>query len=563
MARQRRRGGWLSSILGGASADPPGTTYELRVLEGADSGAVFPLDQPQLQIGRRIPGEIAGGIGLSDRSVSARHALVSCEDGQVTVEHLPSATNPTLVNGRRIKRKQVRDGDRIVLGLVVLELRAKRPLAQPRGEARVAPSEIDTDPVNVHGELVLREGIDELAGGRFPLIRRRTSIGRDEDCDIVLDVTSVSRAHAALVWEGEQLVLIHESAVNPTHVNGMQVRDRRRLFHGDEIRISERVAFEVVLEAPDQRAPAPKPRRAERAPQEEEATRFTTPPGQPPEAGPSSPSSPPPLDEREEPTQISMAVPPADDAARPADDAAATIVEPMEEAAAPTVMESPPEAAPTVIEAAPEAARTVVEAAPEAAPTVIEAPPDPDAFSEGNETRVAPAPGPVDYSAGDATRVAPAPDVAAFQDAAATRIAPAPDLGAGSDATMVAGGPASSPDPKPAPDSDATMVRPSPAASPPVSPPVPPPSDAERTRVVDLDAVLGASARKRASEPPEEARTLIRPAPRAPARDDAAATVIRPRPTPPADVPAAQTVILGPEREQADDENEDDDEPSS
>lgn len=274
MARQRRRAGWLSSLLGD-SADPPGTSYQLAVLQGADAGASWTIDRPNIQIGRRIPGTTGGGgIELNDRSVSARHALLSCEDGRVHLEHLPSATNPTLVNGRRIKRKRIRDGDRIALGLVVLELRARYPEAPAVAPHREpSPSRIETDPIDVQGELVLRAGAFELAGVRFPLTRRRTTIGRDDDCDIVIGLSSVSRNHAALVWEGDQLVLVHESAVNPTHVNGMPIHDRRRVFHGDEIRISERVAFEVVLQAGE--VPAGRPGPATDA----EATRLTTPPG--------------------------------------------------------------------------------------------------------------------------------------------------------------------------------------------------------------------------------------------------------------------------------------------
>lgn len=564
MARQRKRGGWLSSILGGASGDPPGTTYELHVLEGADSGAVFPLDQPQLQIGRRVPGENAVGIGLSDRSVSARHALVSCEDGQVSVEHLPSATNPTLVNGRRVKRKQVRDGDRIVLGLVVLELRAKRPPAQLREEAReetrqqkgrekktvgrVPRSEIETDPLNVHGELVLREGIEGLIGSRFPLTQRRTSIGREDDCDIVLEVTSISRAHAALVWEDEQLVLIHESAVNPTHVNGMPVRDRRRLFHGDEVRISERVVFEVVLEAADEPA-AP-------APREEEATRFTTPPGLAPEAKPPSPA---PLEE-EDRTQVSLAAPPP--AHEDLEAAEATVIEAAEatvlEAAEATMIETA-----EVDESADEGGETTP---PEGAPTVIEAP-ESTAFSEGNETRVAPAPEPADYSGGDATRIAPAPEPAdysggdatrvapapeapSFRDGAATRIAPAPDLGTASDETRVAE-PAAG-------DADATLIRPSPVPAPPAEE-----AGAERTRVVDLDDSLNDSLAG-SLEAPEEAKTLIRPAP-VPVADDSQATLIRPPKKAPGAAPPAQTMILEPDQtnEDASEDGDEDDERSS
>jgi pSer/pThr/pTyr-binding forkhead associated (FHA) protein len=449
----------LSSLLGGAD-DPPGTTYELVVLEGADAGASYPLDRPQIQIGRGIPGATSeGGIELSDRSVSGKHALVSCEAGRISIEHLPSATNPTLVNGRRIKRKRVRDGDRIVLGLVVLELRARTPeKTTPPAFAppdRVAPSAIETDPLNVQGALILRDGIDRLTGKRFPLTQPRTTIGRDDDCDIVLDIAAISRHHASLVFEQGQLVLVHESSVNPTHVNGMEINDRRQVFHGDQIRISERVTLEVLLEVERPAAPRPQVQDAKtnvvsRQAPDAEATHLTSPP-QPRPASPGV-SSGVDVSDAEQPTQVSMA-------ALPADGTTDTVIDPHPDLAHGDA-------------AAPDGSEV-------AATRVFELP-DPEAFAGAEATRIAPAPAAATFSEGDATRIAPAP----------SPVASPPDL------TRVADG-------GPRPDGDGedggdakTVIRPS---------PVPELSDGERT-IVRPSPVGDADA------------TLIRPRPKTPGK---------------------------------------------
>jgi pSer/pThr/pTyr-binding forkhead associated (FHA) protein len=580
-------------LLGrGGDPDPPGTVYELVVLEGADSGAVFTLDEARIQIGRRIPGEAPGsGIGLTDRSVSSRHALVSFDDGQITVEHLPSATNPTLVNGRRIKRKRVRDGDRIVLGLVVLELRARRPAGEVRAPDRKAPSEVSTDPVNVQGELVLRDGIDELRDARFPLIHRRTSIGRSEDCEISLDVSSISRVHAALVWEDDQLVLIHESAVNPTHVNGMEIRDRRRVFHGDEIRVAERVVFEVRLEAEAPATPLPEPVR------DEEATRLTRAiPVEPPAASagetrldpqPDPSASPPASDgaeAAEEATRIMEPASPDPGEATPAavSDAARTVVQAPE----PEVYAGGDETRIAPVPAAgeyDEGEATRIEDAPAAtdfsdgeATRIADAPSAGD-YSDGEATRIADAPSAGDYSEGEATRIANAPSAGDYSEGEATRIADAPSAGDYSEgeATRIADAPsagdysegeatriAPAPDPAGFRDGDATRIAPVPGAA---GDDATPRGDAapeaaadtgERTRVVDLDAVLGA--------PTDAEKTVIRPSPAAAtpdgaSDDDARATVVRPMPDATrqnepkrADpqAPAAETVIIPPDEDE-------------
>jgi len=135
----------------------------------------------------------------------------------------------------------------------------------PRGDDRPAAASRQ----DAAAEILLRDGIDALRNRLFPLSKRRTSIGRDRDCDVALDLAAVSRNHAALVWEGDRLFLIHESRNNPTRVNGALVEDRRELFDGDEIRIAEQVCFEVIFGRP---TPASIERTAHDV--EEEATRY-------------------------------------------------------------------------------------------------------------------------------------------------------------------------------------------------------------------------------------------------------------------------------------------------
>jgi pSer/pThr/pTyr-binding forkhead associated (FHA) protein len=495
----------------------------LFAIEGADAGLSFPIDRPQMQIGRSLPGRgREGEIRLTDRSVSSRHALLSYDDGRVSIEHLPSATNPTLVNGRRVKRsKQLREGDRIVLGLAVLELRAlPRPALEPplpRVPGSPPASSDDGEPVDARAALVVREGPPELIGKRFPLTQRRTALGRDEDCDIVLDVGAVSRRHAALLWQGDQLILVHESRVNPTHVNDMPIADRRRVFDGDEITLSERVTLELVLEAHREepaRAAPPAPSRADDA----EATRLTSPPV-PPAADPTD----------AEATRISLVSPPP---------------------GRPEPRGTPPPAA------AADAGETFIEAPSDPKPgddaetRIMQAPDAPSfapSFEEGDATRIAEPPeSPKPGDAGE-TRIMQAPDAPSFapsfEEGDATRIAepPAADASRDSGATRVV-------EPPEPGDEARTMIRPAPRLP-------APPDDGPRTRIIDLDAVL------RAESPPPDASeqaTVIRQGPRVepeqpgsrPERRDldSEKTLIRPVPgakkSPAGDAPAAETVII-------------------
>jgi pSer/pThr/pTyr-binding forkhead associated (FHA) protein len=88
--------------------DGPGTRHELA--EGSNV------------IGRGADAQIR----LPDTGVSRRHVDVQLAHGQVAAEDLGS-TNGTLVNGRRIGRQPLADGDVIRIGHSVLVYRQDGP----------------------------------------------------------------------------------------------------------------------------------------------------------------------------------------------------------------------------------------------------------------------------------------------------------------------------------------------------------------------------------------------------------------------------------------------------
>ena len=76
-----------------------------------------------LQAGSNVLGRgTDADIRLPDTGVSRKHVDVQLEDGTVFVEDLGS-TNGTLVNGRRVGRQELADGDVIRIGHSVLVYR--------------------------------------------------------------------------------------------------------------------------------------------------------------------------------------------------------------------------------------------------------------------------------------------------------------------------------------------------------------------------------------------------------------------------------------------------------
>uniref|UniRef100_A0A540VHC5 FHA domain-containing protein n=2 Tax=Litorilinea aerophila TaxID=1204385 RepID=A0A540VHC5_9CHLR len=93
--------------------------------------------------------------------------------------------------------------------------------------------------------LVLQRGSE--AGRRWPLDRSRPiTIGRSEECDIMLPDRQVSRLHARIRWQGEYYQLEDLGSKNGTHVNGQEVQSATILHDGDEIQIALRFKLAFV-----------------------------------------------------------------------------------------------------------------------------------------------------------------------------------------------------------------------------------------------------------------------------------------------------------------------------
>ena len=87
-------------------------------------------------------------------------------------------------------------------------------------------------------------------GQQFPLDADRTVIGRHPECDIVLDMASVSREHASITREGDDYFVEDLHSRNGTFVNGELVHGRRRLEEDDRLKICD-LLFTFHREMPD------------------------------------------------------------------------------------------------------------------------------------------------------------------------------------------------------------------------------------------------------------------------------------------------------------------------
>lgn len=90
----------------------------LRFISGKYQGGEFPLgDSMEILVGRSSDLDMV----LVEDMVSRRHARIACSDQQIVIEDLGS-TNGTFVNGEKIKRTSLKEGDRVLIGTSILKV---------------------------------------------------------------------------------------------------------------------------------------------------------------------------------------------------------------------------------------------------------------------------------------------------------------------------------------------------------------------------------------------------------------------------------------------------------
>jgi pSer/pThr/pTyr-binding forkhead associated (FHA) protein len=94
------------------------TALALRFISGKYQGGEFPLEEgKQIIIGRSSELDMV----LVEEMVSRRHAKIVVQNGQITIEDL-SSTNGTFVNGEKVQKAQLRQGDRVLIGTSILKV---------------------------------------------------------------------------------------------------------------------------------------------------------------------------------------------------------------------------------------------------------------------------------------------------------------------------------------------------------------------------------------------------------------------------------------------------------
>jgi hypothetical protein len=97
---------------------PTSPSYALRFISGKYQGGEFPLVKGrEIIIGRSSELDMV----LIEDMVSRRHASISVSGDEITIADVGS-TNGTFVNGEKIKKARLKEGDRILIGTSIIKL---------------------------------------------------------------------------------------------------------------------------------------------------------------------------------------------------------------------------------------------------------------------------------------------------------------------------------------------------------------------------------------------------------------------------------------------------------
>jgi pSer/pThr/pTyr-binding forkhead associated (FHA) protein len=160
----------------------PSTRYALRFISGKYQGGEFPLRlEREFVIGRSTDVDMI----LVEDMVSRRHARILPVDGLFEIEDLDS-TNGTFVNGEKIKRTRLKEGDRILIGTSILRLIA----AEGSG-----PSETASE---------VRKRLEQSAARRATNVNMRmTGVIQEIPLPDLMQLLSTSRKSGVLVIHSE------------------------------------------------------------------------------------------------------------------------------------------------------------------------------------------------------------------------------------------------------------------------------------------------------------------------------------------------------------------------
>ena len=189
--------------------------FGLRISRAGQADRVVGLSLGEHIIGRSLTSSVV----LSDHGISRQHLRLVVKNDVVMIEDLKSG-NGTFVNGERIDAPCILKYEQEVrLGLFSVRL-------------TVAPATPSTEQPEEYAWLE-EVGIG-VVGRSYPVKIEGSTIGRSVSRDIILNDSTVSRAHCEILFQNETWMVVDNGSANGISLNGEPVV-KATLQSGDEL----------------------------------------------------------------------------------------------------------------------------------------------------------------------------------------------------------------------------------------------------------------------------------------------------------------------------------------
>ena len=195
-------------------------SVEVVIQKEGSSDRIVDLREGMVHIGRADDNELV----LADISVSRRHAKITVDSKQVFIEDLGSG-NGTFYRGAQIQDQALEDGDAVVIDPFVLKF-------------HIQSKDTVAGPLRNVGARLLVTASDVMGPEAILLPPGRATMGRSDECSIVLPDAAASRVHCSIVKSASGHQLLDENSANGVYVNGERVQTHW-LKDGDEVRVGD------------------------------------------------------------------------------------------------------------------------------------------------------------------------------------------------------------------------------------------------------------------------------------------------------------------------------------
>lgn len=189
-----------------------------------------------LRIGRSRENDVV----LENLSVSRHHVQIRLFEGNYVLFDMNSS-NGTYLNGVRITRRELQDGDEITMGKYVLSWRDQSEAATmivPRDKTPEAPPK-PAPPQSGRSEAWLKVESGPLKEREFSVVRFETTLGKSPKCDIVLtDDWLLAKQQAIILRKGNDEFEVEDlGGIRRVKVNGKAIERAAPLRTGDKLEV--------------------------------------------------------------------------------------------------------------------------------------------------------------------------------------------------------------------------------------------------------------------------------------------------------------------------------------